>query len=405
MKNKKRIILIVEDDKVDRMAFERFAKAKKIPFDYIFVGAVSEAKEALEKEKFDAVLLDYMLGDGTAFDLFDKIKGSPFIIVTGTGSEEIAIQAMKSGAYDYLIKDPEGSYLKILPLTVENAIKRRHAEEELSKYREHLEELVKERTAELRAEIAERKKAEEALQEAHDKLEKRVEERTAELKMANKELQQEIRRRVRAQAQLNRSLKEKEVLLKEIHHRVKNNMQIISSLLRLQSSQIKDKKILEIFKIGQNRIRSMALVHYKLYQSKDLARIEFSDYIKTLTADLFSTYRVGQADIILRLDIKDVFLDINRAIPCGLIINELVSNSLKHAFPDGRKGEIIVKMCANKKGKYTLIVKDTGIGLPRGLELCKSGTLGMRLVHDLVAQIKGNIELDRKDGSTFIITF
>lgn len=405
MGNKKGRIVIIEDDKVDQMAFERFAKAVNLPYDYIFAKSVSEAKEIFEREKFDAAVLDYLLGDGTAFDLFDIVKGTPFIVITGTGDEEIAVTAMKQGAYDYLVKDAEGHYLKALPITVENAIKHKRAEEELSKYREHLEELVKERTAELQAEVAERKKAEKALQEAHDKLEKRVEERTAELKMANKELRQEIRRRERAQAQLNRSLNEKELLLKEIHHRVKNNMQIISSLLRLQSSKINDKKIREMFKIGQNRIRSMALVHHKLYQSKDFARIEFSNYIKTLTTDLFSTYRIGIADITLRLDIEDVFLDINRAIPCGLLINELISNSLKHAFPDSRKGEIIVQMYANKKGKHTLIVKDTGIGFPEGIDLCKTETLGMRLIHDLVSQIKGNIELDRKDGSTFKIIF
>jgi two-component system sensor histidine kinase/response regulator len=199
MENKKGRILVVEDDKIDQMAFERLAKAEKLPYDYIFVGSVKEAKEVLEKEKFDAVLLDYMLGDGTAFDLFDKVKGSPFIVITGTGDEEIAVKAMKSGASDYLIKDVGGYYLKTFPVTVENAIKRKCAEEELIKYREHLEELVKERTAELQAEIVERKKAEKALQEAHDKLEKRVEERTVELKAANEDLQQEIAERKQAE--------------------------------------------------------------------------------------------------------------------------------------------------------------------------------------------------------------
>jgi len=405
MDNKKGRILVVEDDNVDRMAFERFARAEKLSYDYIFAGSVKEANEVLEKEKFDAVLLDYMLGDGTAFDLFDKMGGSPFILITGTGDEEIAVKAMKSGAYDYLMKDVEGRYLKTLPLTVENAIKRKCAEEELIKYREHLEELVKDRTAELQAEIAERKKAEKALQEAHDKLENRVEERTAELRTANEKLQQEITERKHVEKQLNVSLEEKEILLKEIHHRAKNNMQIISSLLGLQSWYIKDERILEIFSELQHRIKSMALIHEKLYISEDLSRVELSDYIKSLTANLFSMYRVGMADVTLKQDIKDVYLDIKRAIPCGLIINELVLNSLKHAFPDGKKGEIVVKMYADRRKKHTLIVRDTGVGFPEGLDFRNTETLGMRLVGDLVKQLKGTIKLDIKGGSTFRITF
>jgi len=182
MDNKKGKILIVEDDKIDRMAFERFAKKKKLPYDYIVVESVKEAKQVLKQEKFDAVLLDYMLGDGTAFDLFDKVKGSPFIIITGTGDEEIAVQAMKSGAYDYLTKDSEGHYLKTVPVTIENAIKRKHAEEELIKYREHLEELVQKRTAELtkvnvqlQQEIKERKLTEKKLQQSYNTLGKSME--------------------------------------------------------------------------------------------------------------------------------------------------------------------------------------------------------------------------------------
>jgi DNA-binding NtrC family response regulator len=139
MENKKRKILIVEDDKIDRMAFERFANEEKLPYNYIFAESVKEAKKFLEKEKFDAVLLDYRLGNGTAFDLFDKVETFPFIIVTGTGDEEIAVKAMKSGAYDYLIKDDEGNYLKILPVTVENAIKHKLAEEANKRAEEELQ--------------------------------------------------------------------------------------------------------------------------------------------------------------------------------------------------------------------------------------------------------------------------
>lgn len=211
--------------------------------------------------------------------------------------------------------------------------------------------------------------------------------------------------RKRAEEQIKASLEEKEVMFREIHHRVKNNMQIISSLLRLQSRQIKDKKILDCFNVSQNRIRSMVLIHESLYQSKDLARINFSDYINRLTIHLFSIYRTGIKSIDLKVEVGDVFLDINRAIPCGLIINELVSNSLKHAFPDGKKGKIAVKMNEDKRGNYTLIVRDTGIGFPEGVDYHKTETLGMQLVTDLVSQLNGNIKLTRLRGTEFRIVF
>jgi PAS domain S-box-containing protein len=163
MKETKHKILFVEDDKVDQMAFERFARQEDFPYEYVIANSVKETKKILEMEQFDAAVTDYSLGDGTAFDLFDKLKDIPTIIVTGVGNEEIAIKAMEVGAYDYLIKDPEGNYLKTLPITVDNALNRKRTEEELRRYREHLEELVRIRTVGLQKEIDERKRAEEAL--------------------------------------------------------------------------------------------------------------------------------------------------------------------------------------------------------------------------------------------------
>lgn len=163
-------ILLVEDDKADQMAFERFVKREGLPYDYVVAGSVAEAKKILGTDQFDAVLIEHLLGDGTAFDLSNLIADTPIVIVTGSGDEAIAVEAMKAGALDYLTKDPEGNYLKILPATVENAIRRKRIEAELRQYREHLEELVAERTAELTqaneqlmVEISERKQAEERL--------------------------------------------------------------------------------------------------------------------------------------------------------------------------------------------------------------------------------------------------
>jgi len=215
----------------------------------------------------------------------------------------------------------------------------------------------------------------------------------------------DITERKQAEEKIKSALNEREVMLREIHHRVKNNMQIISSLLRLQSRQIKSKKTLDLFNVGQNRIRSMALIHESLYQSSDLAKINFSDYIKRLTTHLLSTYRVGMERIRMKLDIRDVCLDINRAIPCGLIINELVSNSLRHAFPSDQKGDVQVIMNANKQGKYSLVVNDTGVGFPEDVDFQQTETLGMQLVIDLVSQLGGTIKLKREKGTKFRIVF
>ena len=175
-------ILLIEDDKIDQMAFERLVKREDLPYDYQIAGSVLEAREVLAAERFDAVLMDYVLGDGTAFDLFGEAKDAPIVMMTGSGDEAIAVQAMKAGALDYLVKDPEGNYLTTLPVTVESVISRRLAEEELERYRERLEELVEERTAEvtrsneqLLAEIAERKRAEEELQQSYVKLQRALE--------------------------------------------------------------------------------------------------------------------------------------------------------------------------------------------------------------------------------------
>ncbi|MEA2005497.1 MAG: histidine kinase dimerization/phosphoacceptor domain -containing protein [Acidobacteriota bacterium] len=223
----------------------------------------------------------------------------------------------------------------------------------------------------------------------------------------------DISDRKKAELKIKASLKEKEVLLQEIHHRVKNNMQIISSLLRLQSNYTKDKKILDMYKISQNRIRSMVLIHEKLYKSKDLAQINFAKYIQDLAFHLSHSYSVNQDIVNIKTELEDIFLNINMAIPCGLIINELVSNSLKHAFPNGKtwgngkgsKPEIFISLRSNKNEYITLIIHDNGVGLPKNLDLQKIESLGLGLVSDLVKQIDGSIELYRKEGTKFKITF
>jgi two-component sensor histidine kinase len=211
-----------------------------------------------------------------------------------------------------------------------------------------------------------------------------------------------VTERVKDEEKLRASLDEREVMLREIHHRVKNNIQIISSLIRLQSRYIKDEKALELLDESQNRIRSMALIHEKLYQSRDFSRIDFSDYIAKMLTHLFAMYKVETSRIRRRVDAAKVHLDINRAIPCGLIINELVTNALKHAFPGDRGGEVLVRMRASVGDRHELTVKDNGVGLPEGFDLRQKGSLGFQIISDLVKQLDGSIEV-RNDGGTEIV--
>ena len=207
----------------------------------------------------------------------------------------------------------------------------------------------------------------------------------------------------RSNEALSASLHEKEVLLKEIHHRVKNNLQIVSSILSLQSGNACSESQATLLRESQDRIRSMALIHEKLYRSKDLSRINFGDYVSSLTASLAHSYIASPA-VRIRVDVRDIFLDIDMAIPCGLIINELVSNSFKYAFRDGRAGEVYISLSGNSQ-TYTLVVSDNGTGLPPGTDFRNTPSLGLQLVNTLVSQLEGTIELDLEKGTSFKITF
>ena len=211
--------------------------------------------------------------------------------------------------------------------------------------------------------------------------------------------------RKQAEEKIKSSLHEKDVLLREIHHRVKNNMQIISSLLRLQSRSIGDDHMVDVFKESQNRIRSMALIHEKLYQTEDFTRINFAEYIRSLIVHLFHTYQANPNSVRMKTEMEEVFLDINRAIPCGLIINEVVSNSLKYAFPGNKKGEVCIKLSSNRQKKIKLILSDSGIGLPKSINLLEPETLGLQLVSDLITQMEGTVRLERTKGTAYHISF
>jgi len=215
----------------------------------------------------------------------------------------------------------------------------------------------------------------------------------------------DITERKLAQIQVQESLQEKEVLLREIHHRVKNNLQVISSLLDLQSQYIEEQTTQEMFRDSQNRVKSMAFVHEQLYQSKNFISIKSADYIKTLTEHLFQSYVMNIGQIDLELDIENFALNINTAIPCSLIINELVSNALKYAFPNTTKGTIKVNLHSVNEKEFILIVKDNGVGFPCNWSFNKLKTLGLQLVNVLVNQLEGTLAITCNTGTELFIKF
>ena len=207
-------------------------------------------------------------------------------------------------------------------------------------------------------------------------------------------------------AKTESSLQEKELLLREIHHRVKNNLQVISSLLSLQSRTSKDEQAIEMAKESQNRIKVMALIHEKLYRSKDFANVEFNDYIKNLANDLFASYRVSASRISLKLEIEDLSLGIDTAIPTGLIINELVTNCLKYAFSKDSDGEIRISLRSLNDGQNELIVSDNGVGIPETLDIKNAESLGLRMITNLTERsLHGNVSINRNNGTEFKIIF
>jgi PAS domain S-box-containing protein len=239
--------------------------------------------------------------------------------------------------------------------------------------------------------ISRLKRVEQQLKRAFEDSELRIEERTAELTAVNE--------------MLRRSLEEKEVLLKEVHHRVKNNLQVVSSLLHLQSLHTRDRASVEMFQESQHRVRSMALIHERLYRTKDLAQIDFTDYISGLANSLFRSYNVDTDRIALEIDVNEVRLGIDTAVPCGLLINELVSNCLKHAFTGRERGCIRVELLKVGDSEALLRVRDDGVGLQANVIPESSETFGMQVVIALVDQLHGHLDVGRDAGTEFRVLF
>ncbi len=247
------------------------------------------------------------------------------------------------------------------------------------------------------------KEAEEAIRQSNEDLEKRVLERTEDLRQANVQLTAEVAARAQAEQKISRSLEEKVLLLREIHHRVKNNLQIITSLLKLQSRFIKDPQVLEAIRDTQSRVRTMSLVHERIYRSPDIAEINLKEYLLFLVKQVAQFYNVPQNHISLSVTMPAIMTDVDLVTPLGLIMNELVSNSLKHAFPDNRKGSISIEGTLVGADRLRFVYHDTGIGIPEGFDWKTTESLGLRLVNSLVDQLDGTIERGGGEGTSFII--
>jgi two-component sensor histidine kinase len=214
------------------------------------------------------------------------------------------------------------------------------------------------------------------------------------------------RRQERSEQLIRASLQEKEVLLREIHHRVKNNLQVISGMLELQAALVKDPSARTSLQEGRNRVMSMALIHQKLYQSQDMAQVRMDSYVQSLVGDLFSAFGVDRERIAMKIEAEAVRLNLDVAIPFGLLVSELVTNAIKYAFPeggDGEKGEVAVRFRESQDGHYILEVTDNGIGLPEGFDLDSANSLGLKLVHALVGQLGGEISRGKAPGTAWKI--
>ncbi|MGR3175671.1 MAG: PAS domain-containing sensor histidine kinase [Candidatus Scalindua sp.] len=257
----------------------------------------------------------------------------------------------------------------------------------------------------VKEDITERKRMEKQLELFNKYLEERVAGRTEELREKNVELMEEITKREQAEEQIKASLKEKEVLLNEVHHRVKNNLQIISSLLDMSSMQTQNQETIELFAESRNRVDSMALIHSQLYKSERFDEINMERHIQELSGNLLNLYSKEKT---ITLDIKsaNVYLPVTQAVPCALVLNELISNSLKHAYSDGQQGTISISMQQSNGGTTLLKVKDNGVGIPEEIDIERTKSLGLRLTRNIVnKQLNGKMKIIRNRGTEVIIEF
>jgi len=461
-------ILILEDNSADAELMEHELHDAGIVFSAKRVETKDSFIKELENFTPDIIITDYKLpsfnGSSALAIAKAECQDVPVIFVTGALGEEMAVEILKKGATDYILKH-RLSHLAPAVLRalreVEERVERKRADEALreSERKYHaLAELspvgifrtdaegdctyINERWQKITGLTLEEALGKGWVQSLHPDDRNRISEEWYQAVREHRPFKSEYRflnrdgtttwvlgqaiiertnservanyigtitditERKHAEEQLKESLREKEILLREIHHRVKNNMQVISSLLMLQEELSEDEKVIEMLKDSQNRIISMALIHEKLYRSENFSRIDLKEYIDDLVSGLFQSYGISEDKVALNINAENVLLGIDSAIPCGLIINELVSNSLKHAFPEDESGEINILIHSTDEDMIELSIGDNGIGIPEDLDFRRTESLGLRIVNVLVEnQLHGEITLNRDRGTKFKIKF
>jgi two-component sensor histidine kinase/CheY-like chemotaxis protein len=366
-------VLLVEDDADDyTLTRDMLSESDGKRFHLDWVATYDAALEQIRRQEHDVYLLDYRLGERNGLELLREAvrlgARAPMILITGQDDRTVDMEAMRAGAADYVIKEHLDAPL--LERSIRYAIEHKRTEEEL---------------------------------------ERRVQQRTAELARANRILEIEVAERKRAEAQLKASLREKEVLLRELHHRVKNNLQVVCSLLNLQSRYVDDRRALEMFKECQGRVRSMALIHQKLCQSDNLARIDLGHHVRDLATNLMRAHGIESSQLALEVAVEDAVLSLDTVVPATLLLHELISNVLKHAFPDGRRGSLRIELrpeTPDAAGKrFYMMVRDDGTGLPAELDFRNASSLGLQLICALADQLEGTLTVSGANGTTVTLTF
>jgi two-component sensor histidine kinase len=345
-------VLNFEDVPADALLVRHaLGKVFLMRFEITTVPDLAEGLRLLREKSFDVALLDLHLADSQGMETFERLRREapnlPLIVLTGNSDDDLAVQILRQGAQDYLLKHEATGPL--LAKAIRYGIERHRVRVELNS-------------------------------------------RTAKL--------------AESKATLAKALREKVVLLKEIHHRVKNNLQIISSLLNLQSRRIKDPATLEFFRESCDRVQLMALIHEKLYGAQDLSQLDFNDYLHSLAAMILRSYanKSRNVEVVFQLH-QQLFLNLDLAIPLGLVASELISNSLKHAFPRGGRGTITLELSQTDEAGCLFRISDDGIGLPADFSMDQPSSLGLRLVKMLTEQLHGDLEWSRTPCTNFTLAF